>query len=75
MAEGVGSMEYVILLSLTLLCYAWLGNRERIVHIVRLRRVRRLHEHVPQDPDGIQTEQADPDRPPNPSRMQERHDG
>ncbi len=29
-------MEYIVLLSLILLCYAWIGNRERIVRYLRL---------------------------------------
>ena len=38
-------MEYVVLLSLILLCYAWLGNRERIVRYLRLRRLHVTKRH------------------------------
>ena len=28
-------MEYIVLIGLTLLCYGWLGNQERITRFVR----------------------------------------
>ena len=38
-------MEYVVLLDLTLLCYAWLGARQRIVRSLRLRRSQVTNRH------------------------------